>query len=125
MDARYLCTVILAKNYPRLVRWYKKALKMKIRRVVTEGYDWTELERKGLRIGITTAKQMGVKLPKKRANAVILHLVTKDVRGLLKQVKKAGGKVVFGPTYSESGKYWYGAFHDIEDNDVWVIDLDW
>ncbi len=124
MDARHLCTVVLADNYKKLVAWYQKTLQMKKKLVVTEGFDWTELARPGLRIGITPAKQMGKKLPKKRANAVLLHLVTRDVRGLLKRVKKCGGQIPFGPTYDEKGKYWYGAFHDIEGNDVWVIDLE-
>ncbi|KAF0239812.1 MAG: hypothetical protein FD180_5166 [Planctomycetota bacterium] len=88
MDARFLCTVILARDYRKLVAWYRKTLQMKVRRVVTERYDWTELERPGLRIGITKAKQMGVKLPRKRANAVVLHLVTKDVKGLLRRAKE-------------------------------------
>ena len=125
MDARSLCTVILARDYRKLVAWYRKALLMKVRHVVSKGYDWSGLERPGLHIGITPAKQMGVKLPRKRSNAVILHLVTKDVKGLLKRVKRHRGKVAFGPAYNEKEKYWYGAFHDIEDNDVWVIDKDW
>ncbi len=97
---------------------------MKPNLVVTEGFDWTELARPGLRIGFTPAKQMGAKLPKKRRNAVILHLVTLDVRGILRRVKKCGGKVPFGPTYDEGGKYWYGGFQDLEGNTVWVIDLE-
>jgi len=125
MDARFLCTVVLARDYRKLIAWYRKTLQMKIRRVVTEGYDWTELERPGLRIGITKAKQIGVKLPRKRSNAVVLHLVTKDVKGLLRRAKACGGKVAFGPTWDPKGKYWCGAFHDIEGNDVWVIDLEW
>lgn len=125
MDARYLCTVVLARNYPKLVDWYRKALQMKVRRVISKGYHWTELERPGLRIGLAPGKQVSVSLPRKRANAVILHLVTRDVKGLLRRVKKHGARIAFGPAYSEDGKYWYGAFHDPEDNDVWVIDLDW
>ena len=124
VDARHLCTVVLAKNYAKLVAWYRKALDMKVKRVVTEGFDWTELKRPGLVIGFTPAKQMGTKLPAKRANAVILHLVSKDVRGLLARVKRHGAKVPFGPSYDEKGKYWYGGFLDIEGNPVWVIDLE-
>lgn len=125
MDARYLCTVVLAQNYPKLVDWYRKALQMKVRRVVTEGYDWTELERRGLRIGLAPAKQMGVTLPRKRANAVILHLVTRNVKRLLASVKKRGGRIAFGPSYNEAGRFWYGAFRDPEGNDVWLIDCEW
>ena len=125
MDARYLYTVVLARDYEKLVTWYRKALQLKVRRVVTEGYDWTELERPGLRIGIAPAKQMGVTLPKKRTNAVVLHLVTKDVKGLLKRAKQHGGTVAFGPSRDAEKKYTYGAFRDIEGNDVWLIDLEW
>ncbi len=124
MDARHLCTVVLAKDYKKLVAWYRKALAMKPKTVVTEGFDWTELARPGLRIGITPAKQMGSKLVTPRRNAVILHLVSRDVRGLMKHVKKAGARTLFGPNYDEKGKYWYGAFTDIEGNPVWVIDLE-
>jgi predicted enzyme related to lactoylglutathione lyase len=123
-DARHLCTVVLARNYPKLVAWYRKALAMKVKRVVTEGFDWTELAREGLRIGITPAKQMGVKLPAKRSNAVVLHLVSRDVRGLMKQVKRAGARILFGPSHDEKDGYWYGAFADLEGNPIWVIDLE-
>lgn len=125
MDARHLCTVVLARNYRKLVDWYRTTLRMKVRRVVTGGYDWTELERPGLRIGIASAKQMGAALPRKRANAVVLHLVSKDVPGLLRRAKACGGKVPFGPTRNAKEGYCYGAFRDIEGNDVWVIDVEW
>jgi predicted enzyme related to lactoylglutathione lyase len=90
---------------------------------VTKDFDWTELERPGLRIGFTPAKQMGAKLSNPRRNAVILHLVTRDVRGLLRKVGRAGARV-FGPKQSPDGAYWYGGFKDPEGNPVWVIDLE-
>lgn len=124
MDARHLCTVVLATNYKKLVAWYKKAFSMKTKLVVTEGFDWTELTRNGLRIGLAPAAQMGAKLPRKRANAVILHLVSKDVRGLMRKVKACGARIRFGPNYNEEEKYWYGAFDDIEGNQIWVLDLE-
>ncbi len=125
MDARFLCTVVLAQDYGALVSWYRRTLQMRVRRVVTEGYDWTELERPGLRIGIAPAKQMGVRLPKQRRNAVVLHLVSKDVKGLLKRAKQQGGAVAFGPSRDAKGTFTYGAFLDPEGNQVWVIDLEW
>lgn len=124
MDARHLCTVVLARDYRRLVAWYRKALDMKPKLVVTEGFDWTELARPGLRIGITPARQMKAKLATPRRNAVILHLVSKDVRGLLRRIKRHGGRVLFGPSRNTDPEYWYGAFADIEGNPVWVIDLE-
>lgn len=97
---------------------------MKPKLVVTEGFDWTELARPGLRIGITPARQMKAKLPRQSANAVILHLVSKDVRGLMRHVKKCGAKIQFGPTHNTEDGYWYGAFEDLEGNPIWVIDLE-
>jgi len=123
MEARLLCVVVLAKNYDRLIRWYRKTFRMKTRMVVTEGFDWTELERPGLRIGFAPAKQQGVKLGRRRSNAVVIHLTTPNVRGLFKRVKRAGGGVRFGPSYDPKGKYWCGSFTDIEGNEIWVIDL--
>ncbi len=122
-DARHLCTVVLTKNYKRMVAWYKKALDLKAKTVVAEGFDWTELARPGLRIGFTPAVQMGARLASPRRNAVILHLVSRDVKGLLARVKRAGAKA-WGPKRSEDGAYWYGGFVDIEGNPVWVIDLE-
>ncbi|GEM_PF-423810 len=124
MDARHLCTVVLARDYRRLVDWYRKALRMKPKLVVTDGFDWTELARPGLRIGFAPAKQMGVKLPRKRSNAVILHLISKDVRALLRDVKKCGARIAFGPSLNKEDGYWYGAFEDLEGNPIWVIDLE-
>ena len=125
MDVRFLCTVVLARDYGALVSWYRRTLEMRVRRVVTEGYDWTELERPGLRIGIAPAQQMGVRLPKPRRNAVVLHLVTKDVKGLLRRAKRQGGTVAFGPSRDAKETFTYGAFLDPEGNQVWVIDLEW
>lgn len=125
MDTRLLCTVVLAKDYARTVAWYRKTFALKTRMVVTEGFDWTELERPGLRIGFAPARQMRVKLPARRANAVVMHLTTRDVRGLMRRVAHAGGKVLFGPSQDafKGKKYWYGAFADVEGNAIWVADL--
>jgi len=125
METKLLCTVVLAKDYRRTVAWYRKTFAMKTRLVVDEGFNWTELQRPGLRIGFAPAKQMGVKLPARRANAVLMHLTTPDTRGLMRRVARAGGKVLFGPKPdTHKGKtYWYGGFADPEGNSVWVADL--
>ena len=61
-------------------------------------------------------------LSKRVMNTVILQICTNDLKSLFKKIKNNGGSVLFGPSYDEVDKYWYGSFTDIEGNEIWVVD---
>lgn len=103
----------------------RKSFRLKTRVVVTDRFAWTELERPGLRIGFAPARTMHMRLPRRRANTVVTHLTTRDVRGLMRRVARAGGKILFGPSRDafKGRMYWCGAIADIEGNAIWIADL--
>ena len=116
-------TVIVAKNYQSLIDWYINNLNFKI---INNNSDikYCNLETdSGIKIGIADMEQMGNENYSKRImNTVILQICTNDLKKLFRGIKNNGGSVLFGPSYDEGDKYWYGSITDIEGNEIWVVD---
>tara|TARA_B100001167_G_C16664036_1_gene254592 strand:+ start:335 stop:724 length:390 start_codon:yes stop_codon:yes gene_type:complete len=116
-------TVLLAKNHQLLINWYINNLNFKI---INNNSDikYCNLETdSGIKIGIADMEQMGNENYSKRImNTVILQICTNDLKKLFKRIKNNGGSVLFGPSYDEGDKYWYGSITDIEGNEIWVVD---
>ena len=116
-------TVLLAKNHQLLIDWYINNLNFKI---INNNSDikYCNLETdSGIKIGIADMEQMGNENYSKRImNTVILQICTNDLKKLFKRIKNNGGSVLFGPSYDEGDKYWYGSITDIEGNEIWVVD---
>ena len=116
-------TVLLAKNHQLLINWYINNLNFKI---INNNSDikYCNLETdSGIKIGIADMEQMGNENYSKRImNTVILQICTNDLKKIFKRIKNNGGSVLFGPSYDEGDKYWYGSVTDIEGNEIWVID---
>ena len=116
-------TVLLAKNHQLLINWYINNLNFKI---INNNSDikYCNLETdSGIKIGIADMEQMGNENYSKRImNTVILQICTNDLKKLFKKIKNNGGSVLFGPSYDEGDKYWYGSITDIEGNEIWVVD---
>ena len=116
-------TVLLAKNHQLLIDWYINNLNFKI---INNNSDikYCNLETdSGIKIGIADMEQMGNENYSKRImNTVILQICTNDLKNFFKRIKNNGGSVLFGPSYDEGDKYWYGSITDIEGNEIWVVD---
>ena len=116
-------TVLLAKNHQLLINWYINNLNFKI---INNNSDikYCNLETdSGIKIGIADMEELGNKNYSKRImNTVILQICTNDLKKLFKRIKNNGGSVIFGPSYDEGDKYWYGSVVDSEGNEIWVID---
>jgi len=116
-------TVLLAKNHQLLINWYINNLNFKI---INNNSDikYCNLETdSGIKIGIADMEQMGNENYSKRImNTVILQICTNDLKKLFKRIKNNGDSVLFGPSYDEGDKYWYGSITDIEGNEIWVVD---
>ena len=115
--------VLVAKNHQSLIDWYINNLNFKI---VYNNLDikYCSLATdSGIKIGIADMEELGNKNYSKRImNTVILQICTNDLKSLFKKIKKNGGSVLFGPSFDEGDKYWYGSFTDIEGNEIWVVD---
>ena len=116
-------TVLVAKNYQSLIDWYINNLNFKIINNFPDiKYCYLETD-SGIKIGIADMEELGNKNYSKRImNTVILQICTNDLKSLFKKIKKNGGSVLFGPSFDEGDKYWYGSFTDIEGNEIWVVD---
>ena len=116
-------TVLVAKNYQSLIDWYINNLNFKIINNFPDiKYSYLKTD-SGIKIGIADMEELGNKNYSKRImNTVILQICTNDLKSLFKKIKKNGGSVLFGPSFDEGDKYWYGSFTDIEGNEIWVVD---
>ena len=116
-------TVILADDYSALVAWYRDVLGFKVVRDFAEDYHYCNLETdSGIRIGIGSAKEMGVEPTDRSQNTVVQQFEVKSVEEFFTHLKQNGGAVVFGPSFDEKGRFWYGGFSDPEGNPCWVVD---
>lgn len=123
MNINLLNPVVLAEDYEKLIDWYVKTLNLNIKYQSKEGESYAELEHSGrLVVGIAKAEEMGVKPTTPRNNAVIIQLAVSDIRTLFDNVRKAGGRILFGPSLDEKGGYVYGGCADIEGNQIWVVE---
>ena len=115
--------VLVAKNHQSLIDWYVNNLDFKI---VYNNIDikYCSLATdSGIKIGIADMESLGNESYSKRLmNTVILQIATNDLKKLFKKIKSNGGSILFGPSYDEGDKYWYGSVTDIEGNEIWVID---
>jgi uncharacterized glyoxalase superfamily protein PhnB len=116
-------TVIFAEDFPALVEWYKNVLGFEVTYRVEDGYHYCNLENEtGIRIGIASAKEMGVTPGDRRNNTVVLQFQVADVKRFFAYLGEQGAGITFGPSYDERDKFWYGGFHDLEGNPFWVVD---
>ena len=121
-------TVVVAKNYQSLIDWYINNLNFKIINNFPDiKYCYLETD-SGIKIGITDMEELIKSTPankplsKRVMNTVILQICTNDLKSLFKKIKNNGGSVLFGPSYDEGDKFWFGSFTDIEGNEIWVVD---
>ena len=121
-------TVIVAKNYQSLIDWYINNLNFKIINNFPDiKYCYLETD-SGIKIGIADMEELIKSTPankplsKRVMNTVILQICTNDLQSLFKKIKNNGGSVLFGPSYDEGDKFWFGSFTDIEGNEIWVVD---
>ena len=122
MKLKLLNVVILAENYQKLMDWYINALGLELQQEWTEDYHYAELAYDGhLVVGITPAKEMGMKPPQPRNNATMIQLVVSDIKAFMERIEKHGGTIVFGPEVDAKEGFSYGAVNDIEGNQIWVI----
>ena len=116
-------TVILAADFQLLVTWYQDVLGFTVTDLFEDDYHYCCLETpSGIKIGIGSAAEMGVKPTDRSMNTVILQFEVDDLAEFFAQLKAAGGTVTFGPSRDEKDKFWFGGFSDPEGNPCWVID---
>lgn len=123
MEIKLLNIVLFAENYQELVKWYQDALGFELVLKEEGEYHYTELgfNKKSI-IGLTPAIEVEHTPNKIRNNSAVLQIQVSDIHSLFKNVKEKGGKILFGPSADEKYGFLYGAFADIEGNQVWVIE---
>ena len=123
MEIKLLNVVMLAEKYQELVDWYQDALGFEIVLKEKGEYHYTELgfNKKSI-IGLTPAKEVEHSPTKTRNNSAVLQIQVSDIHSLFKNVKEKSGKILFGPSGDEKYGFLYGAFSDIEGNQIWVIE---
>ena len=116
-------TVIVAKNYQLLIDWYINNLNFKIV-YYNLNIKYCSLKTDSdIEIEIADMDRLENENYSKRIqNTVILQIATNDLEILFKKIKNNGGSILFGPSYDEGDKYWYGSVADSEGNEIWVID---
>jgi predicted enzyme related to lactoylglutathione lyase len=123
MRIRLLNTVLLASDFEKLLSWYKQTFELQIGHSVSGEYHYAELNKdSNFVIAIADAKEMGANPDAVKNNTAIPQLAVSDVSAGLESAANNGGKVLFGPSYDEKGKFYYGGFKDIEDNQIWIVE---
>jgi predicted enzyme related to lactoylglutathione lyase len=116
-------TVVLASDFSKLVEWYRDVLGFKVVKRFEEAYHYCNLETSsGIRIGIASAEEMGVKALDRAVNTVVLQFEVDDLKEFFPGLKAAGGVVTFGPNFDKKDEFWFGGFSDPEGNPFWVVD---
>ena len=117
MKLALLNAVILAEDYEKVRDWWIRYLDLELKQEWTEKYHYAELVRDGrFVVGIASAAEMGAKLTTPRTNAVVPQLQVEDAKAFLEDLKAKGGTVVFGPSFDDDEKFWFGGFEDVEGN---------
>ncbi len=116
-------TVILASDFQALVAWYRDMLGFKVIKLFESEFHFCNLETpSGIKIGIGSAAEMGVKPIDRSMNTVVLQFEVDDVAKFFAHLKVAGGTVTFGPSFDKSDEFWFGGISDLEGNPIWVVD---
>jgi predicted enzyme related to lactoylglutathione lyase len=116
-------SVILAEDFAALVRWYQEALDFKITDLFEDDYHFAHMmTESGIRVGIASAKEMGVQPGDRSQNTVLLQLEVDDLPKFFQHLEAAGAKKLFGPSFDAKNKFWYGGFADPEGNPWWAVD---
>ena len=124
MKLELMNAVVMAEDYEKLRDWYIEALGLELQEEWTDQYHYAELVRDGkLVIGIADAKEMKVEPGDRKRQAVVAQFNVEDVKAFLGQIRDAGGEVPFGPSYDETGDFWFGGFSDLEGNPCWVVGM--
>lgn len=124
MKLSLLNAVIQAEDYEKVRDWWIEKIALELKQEWTEKYHYAELVSDGeFVVGIASAKEMGVTPSTPRTNAVMPQLQVEDAKAFLEELRAKGGTIVFGPSFDEDEKFWYGGFEDVEGNPVWVVSL--
>jgi uncharacterized glyoxalase superfamily protein PhnB len=116
-------SVILADNFSELVSWYCETVGFTVLNIFEDGFHFANLTTDtGIRIGIGSAKEMGVVPVDRACNTVILQIEVEDVRAFLKHVGESAGVVSMPASYNKQDEFWFGGFTDPEGNPWWVVD---
>ncbi len=116
-------TVVLASDFSKLVEWYRDVLGFKVVKRFEEAYHYCNLETSsGIRIGIASAEEMGVKPLDRAVNTVVLQFEVDDLKEFFSGLKAAGSVVTFGPNFDKKDEFWFGGVSDPEGNPFWVVD---
>ncbi len=122
VNIRFLNAYILAEDFKKLSGWYEKTFELDRGLTVEEDYLSMELRKNGkFVIAFADSKEMGITPYYDRQNTVIAQLAVSNVKECLERVSQCGGKALFGPSFDETGKFYYGGFSDIEGNQIWVV----
>ena len=115
--------VIMAENWNAMVEWYERVLGFKQTYRVEDEYHYCNLETEsGVKIGIADAQEMNVTIRQRSSNTVLLQFDVPDVKEFFEHIKTNGGTAVFGPSFDEVGKFWFGGIEDLEGNPIWIVD---
>ena len=124
MRLELLNAVIQAEDYEKVRDWWIEMIGLELKQEWTEHYHYAELVKDGkLVVGIASAKEMGVEPSTPRTNSVMPQRQVEDAKLFLEELKAKGGTVVFGPSFDEHEKFWFGGFEDVEGNPIWVVSL--
>lgn len=122
MDLKLLNIVVFAEDFGQLVQWYMDALNLEIIYEERGEYSYTELGYdQQIVVGITPAKEMEHVPTKPRNNSAIMQLSVSDIKATFKQIEEQGGSILFGPTFEERNKFYFGGATDTEGNQIWFI----
>ena len=123
MKLKQIESVIFAQDWPKLIDWYVEVLGFEIEMRVETDYHYCVLKHPGgARLGIAHAAEMEVDVKDRSNNSVLLQFQVPDVKVFLSRVSELGGSTIFGPSYEENEKFWFGGFNDLEGNPFWVVD---
>jgi len=123
MDLRSREPVILAADFDALVAWYRDVLGFTVVKRFDEGFHYCNLASgAGAKVGIASAREMGVEPADRGRNTVVLQLEVDDVKELLAHLETRGAKITGGPSFDAKGSFWFGSFADPEGNPLWVVD---
>ena len=124
MKLTLLNAVIQAEDYEKVRDWWIEMIDLELKQEWTEKFHYCELAKDGKYVvGIALASEMKAELSTPRNNAVVPQLQVEDAKVFLEELKEKGATVLFGPAHDADEDFWYGAFADVEGNQVWAISL--